>query len=164
MIFRLVYEGNSGSNQQRERENGFRESIHKFHPSIQLLELDLFAKRPDSNEQLLDDFFRLHPNVTCGVTFNSRAYLVGEYMQRQGRTNFHLFGYDLVPRNISCLKSGYIDFIIAQQPSLQGYGSVEELCNHLILKKKAKPLHYMPLTLISVENIDFYLEANHNNE
>lgn len=164
VIFRLVYEGNSGSNQQQEREKGFRESIHKFHPGIQLLELNLFAKQEEANEQLLNDFFSLHPSVSCGVTFNSRAYILGEYMQRHGRTDFHLVGYDLVPRNISCLKSGLIDFIIAQEPSVQGYGSVETLCNHLILKKKAKPLHYMPLTLITIENLEFYLDANPNNE
>ena len=119
VVFRLVYEGNSGSNQQQERENGFREFIHTYHPEIHLFELNLFAKHQEANEQVIDDFFRDHPHVKCGVTFNSRAYIAGEYMQRKGRTDFRLLGYDLVPRNINCLKNGYIDFIIAQQPSVQ---------------------------------------------
>ena len=164
VIFRLVYEGKSGSNQQREREKGFRESMAKQHPEFNLFELNLFAKQPEANERLMNDFFDQHPNIKCGITFNSQAYIVGEYMQQHKKTDFRLFGYDLVPRNIDCLKSGSIDFVIAQQPSLQGYGSVETLCNHLILKKKIKAYNYMPLSLISVENVDFYLDANSNNE
>lgn len=163
-IFRLVCEGKAGSNQQMEREKGFKETIQKYHPDVKLLELDLFIKHPESNESLMNEFFQLHPEVTCGVTFHSRAYLIGEYMQQHAARHFHLLGYDLVPRNINCLRSGLIDFIIAQQPSAQGYGSVEALCNQLILKKNVKQLHYMPLSLITIENLDFYLDTNSNNE
>ena len=163
-IFRLVYGGKSGSNQQLEREKGFKEAIQKSHPEIRLLELDLFIEQPERNEILLDDFFNRYPEVSCGITFHSRAYLIGEYIQRAQSRDFHLLGYDLIPRNINCLRSGFIDFLIAQQPSEQGYGSVETLCNHLILKKKVKQLHYMPLSLISKENLDFYIDANSNNE
>ena len=164
VIFRLLYEGRSGSSQQQEREKGFRQFMQALRPNIRLLELDLFAKQPEKNKKLMDDFFSIHTNVHCGITFNSRAYLIGEYMQEKERKDFHLLGYDLVEQNINCLRAGYIDFIIAQQPYLQGYGSVESLCNHLILKKSVKTNHYMPLSLISVENLDFYLEANTNNE
>ena len=164
VIFRLVYEGRSGSNQQQEREKGFKEAMMLQHPEIQLLELDLFAKQPEENERLMNEFFAHHPNVSCGITFSSRAYLIAEYMQAHNRTDFHLLGYDLISRNITCLRSGFIDFVIAQQPFFQGYGSVESLCNYLILKKSVKQNHYMPLSLISVENLDFYLEANTNNE
>lgn len=45
-------------------------------------------------------------------------------------------GYDLLSRNVYCLKEGAVDFLIAQQPSVQGYSGVESLCNHLIFKKK----------------------------
>lgn len=164
VIFRLLYEGQIGSNQQQEREKGFREYMHKNHPHVHLLELDLFAKQPEENKRLMDDFFEAHPTVTLGITFMSRAYLIGEYLQACDKKDFHLLGYDLLPRNVACLRSGHIDFLIAQQPFLQGYGSVDSLCQHLILKKEVKCHHYMPLSLISVENLDFYLEANTFNE
>lgn len=72
-------------------------------------------------------------------------------MQRHGRTDFHLMGYDLLRRNVACLKEGVIDFIIAQQPTVQGYNSIECLCNHLILRKKVKDCNYMPINLITTE-------------
>ena len=88
-------------------------------PELKMWELNLYAKQPGEDASLLDDFFAAHPNVKCGITFNSKAYIIGEYMQRHGRTDFHLW---LRParRNVACLKAGSIDFVIAQQPTVQG--------------------------------------------
>ena len=61
--------------------------------------------------------------------------------------------------SVYCLKEGAVDFLIAQQPSVQGYSGVESLCNHLIFKKEVKQCNYMPITLLTIENIDFYLDA-----
>ena len=69
-------------------------------------------------------------------------------------------GYDLLRRNVKCLKEGTVDFIIAQQPTEQGQSCIECLFEHLILKKEIKAYNYMPITLISKENIDFYLDAH----
>lgn len=162
VIFRQINEGRLGSNQQLHREEGFYEYMKEHCPELKMWELNLYAKQPGEDASLLDDFFAAHPNVKCGITFNSKAYIIGEYMQRHGRTDFHLMGYDLLRRNVACLKAGVIDFIIAQQPTVQGYNSIECLCNHLILRKKVKDCNYMPINLITTENIDFYFDAHVN--
>lgn len=160
VIFRSLYEGKLASNQQQRREEGFYDFMQAHCPELKIWELDFYAKQPEENDFLLDRFFFRHPEVTCGITFNSKAYIVGEYMQRHHRNDFGLVGYDLLKRNVACLRQGTIDFIIAQQPTVQGYDSIESLCNHLILKKKIKACHYMPITLLTVDNIDFYLDAH----
>ena len=162
VIFRQINEGRLGSNQQLHREEGFYEYMKEHCPELKMWELNLYAKQPGEDASLLDDFFAAHPNVKCGITFNSKAYIIGEYMQRHGRTDFHLMGYDLLRRNVACLKAGSIDFVIAQQPTVQGYNSIECLCNHLILRKKVKDCNYMPINLITTENIDFYFDAHVN--
>lgn len=159
-VFRQINEGRLGSNQQRHREEGFHEYIRTHCPELQVLELNLYAKQPGRDDKLINDFFEAYPDITCGITFNSKAYLIGEYMLKHGRKDFHLMGYDMLRRNVACLKEGTIDFIIAQHPTVQGYDSIECLCNHLILKKKVKSCNYMPIHLISVENIDFYFDAD----
>ena len=55
---------------------------------------------------MLDEFFRSHPNVKNGITFNSKVYIIGEYLQSRGKKNFNLIGYDLLERNVTCLKEG----------------------------------------------------------
>lgn len=162
VIFRQINEGRLGSNQQLYREEGFYEYMKEHCPELKMWELNLYAKQPGEDASLLDDFFAAHPNVKCGITFNSKAYIIGEYMQRHGRTDFHLMGYDLLRRNVACLKARSIDFVITQQPTVQGYNSIECLCNHLILRKKVKDCNYMPINLITTENIDFYFDAHVN--
>lgn len=164
VIFRQINDGRLGSNQQLNRESGFRSYMEEHFPDVEMLEVNLYAKQPIEDEPILHDFFAKHSEVKHGITFNSKAYIIGEYMQKQGRYDFKLMGYDLLQRNVDCLKGGTIEFIIAQQPTMQGYSSIEDLCGFLILKKNIKKCNYVPINLLSIENLDFYLDAHINND
>ena len=156
VIFRKIHEGIVGSNQQENREKGFRQYMKEHHPACNILELDLHAERNDEDALMLDNFFREHPTVRNGITFNSKVYIVGEYLQTREKNNFNLIGYDLLERNVACLKQGSVYFLIAQQPELQGYNGIKALCDHLIFKKEVTRINYMPIDLLTVETIDYY--------
>lgn len=159
VIFRQINDGRLGSNQQKNREAGFRAYMEEHYPEVKMLEVNLYAKQPEEDFSILGEFFRLHPEVKHGITFNSKAYIIGEYLLEKQISGFKLMGYDLLPRNVACLKAGSIDFIIAQQPTMQGYRSIEDLCNFLILKKSIRKCNYVPINLLSVENLDFYMDV-----
>ena len=156
VIFRKINEGIVGSNQQERREIGFREYMLKHHPDCRIWELNLHAKRDSDDAQMLDEFFRKHPDVKNGITFNSKVYIVGEYLLKQKKTDFNLMGYDLLERNVNCLKQGSVFFLIAQQPELQGFDGIKALCDHLIFKKEVPRENFMPIDLLTKENIEFY--------
>lgn len=156
VIFRKIHEGIVGSNQQENREIGFRQYMKEYHPSCNILELDLRAESNDGDNQMLDDFFRAHPTVNNGITFNSKAFIIGEYLRNRKRTEFNLIGYDLLERNVTCLKEGSVSFLIAQQPELQGFNGIKSLCDHLIFKKEVTSINYMPIDLLTAETIDYY--------
>ena len=158
VIFRKINEGIVGSNQQENREIGFKQYMQENHPDVKILELNLHAKRPDEDHIMLDHFFHEHPNITCGITFNSKVYIVGEYLKERGIKNFGLIGYDLLDRNVDGLKDGFITFLIAQQPEIQGYNGIKTFCNYLIFRKEISCINYMPIDLIAKETIDFYLK------
>lgn len=162
VIFRQIYEGRIGSNQQENREKGFRKYMNEHYPHCCIHELNLSAKYLDKNPNMMETFFNEHPEVKCGITFGSKVYLIGEYLLEQSKTDFKLIGYDLLTKNVECLKKGVVDFLIAQQPTLQGYNCIESLCNHLIFKKEIIQYNYMPITLLTEENIDYYLEIHQN--
>ena len=130
--------------------------MEEHHPSCTILELDLHAERNDEDNEMLDEFFRTYPTVKNGITFNSKAYIVGEYLQSRGKKDFNLIGYDLLERNVTCLKEGSISFLIDQQPELQGANGIKALCDHLIFKKEVTCINYMPIDLLTVETIDYY--------
>lgn len=156
VIFREIHDGIVGSNQQERREIGFRQYMKEHHPDCSILELNFRAEDHTGNTQMLDDFFRVHPEVKNGITFNSKAYLIGEYLKLRAKKDFHLIGYDLLERNVACLKEGDISFLIAQQPELQGFNSIKTLCDHLIFKKEVTCINYMPIDLLTKETIDYY--------
>lgn len=160
VIFRKINEGIVGSNQQENREIGFRKYMKEFHPDCKILELDLHAKRPKDDNKMLDEFFSKHPTVTNGITFNSKVYTIGEYLLERNKKQFNLIGYDLLERNVACLKQGSVSFLIAQQPEVQGFNGIKTLCDHLIFKKEVSPINYMPIDLLNSENIDFYLKIH----
>ena len=112
--------------------------MEEHHPSCTILELDLHAERNDEDNEMLDEFFRSHPNVKNGITFNSKVYIIGEYLQSRGKKNFNLIGYDLLERNVTCLNG------------------IKALCDHLIFKKDVTCINYMPIDLLTVETIDYY--------
>lgn len=156
VIIRKIYEGIVGSNQQERREVGFREYMGEHHPDCNIYELDLPVKQEQEDKEIMDSFFDRHPEVKLGITFNSKAYLVGEYLKKKGKEDFHMIGYDLLERNVKAMHEGYISFLIAQQPRLQGFKAIESLCDAMILKKKVKRVNFMPIDLLTKENVDYY--------
>ena len=67
-----------------------------------------------------------------------------------------MMGYDMVEKNAHCLKEGSISFLIAQHAYQQGYCCIDALFKAIVLKKKVQPVNYMPIELLSPENVDFY--------
>jgi LacI family transcriptional regulator len=65
-------------------------------------------------------------------------------------------GYDMVEKNARCVRNGSISFLIAQHGYQQGYYSVDALVRAIILKKDVTPVNYMPIEILSKENVDFY--------
>lgn len=161
VVFRYTHGAQSGQmNQQRNRENGFRRYMAEHHPGCCIAELDVDVElTPEEVDRRIDGFFATHPEVKCGLTFNSQVGIFGEYMERKGISDFQLLGYDLLERNVQCLRKGSVKCLIAQQPFSQGYYSVDGLCHHLILKKEVKQLNYMPIDLLTADNIDYYIDA-----
>lgn len=156
VIFRHINKGIVGSNQQENREIGFRKYIKEYHPDCIIHELNLFTDEELKNVGLLNDFLKKNPQVLTGIIFNSKAYQIGEYLYEINKSDFNFIGYDLLERNVICLKNGTVDFLIAQQPKHQGYNSIEALCSFLILKKEVTPINYMPIDLLAKETIKYY--------
>ena len=160
VVFRKINEGIVGSNQQENREIGFRKYMKEYHPECNILELNLHAKQAGEDNNMLDNFFQNHPNVWNGITFTSKVYIIGEYLQFRDKKHFNLMGYDLLESNVNCLKNGSVSFLIAQQPEVQGFNGIKTLCDFLIFKKEVNRVNYMPIDLLSAENIDYYLKIH----
>lgn len=157
MLMKQMKKGNVASKQQENRETGFRHYMHDHFPEIKITEVNLPLDEERSKyETILEDFFTKHPHVHHCITFNSKAHIVGDFLLKSNRRDVQIMGYDMVNKNANCLKEGSISFLIAQHAYMQGYSCVESLFEAIVLKKKVNPVNYMPIEILTKENVDFY--------
>lgn len=157
MLLKRMKDGHVTSKQQANREVGFRHYMHDHFPKVKITELCLpFKGSRAEYDAHLKTFFNTHRDVHHCITLNSKAHIVGEYLLRNNRRDIQIMGYDMVERNAECLRQGSISFLIAQHGYQQGYCCVDTLFNAIVLKKKVQPVNYMPIELLTKENVDFY--------
>ena len=157
MLFKMTKDGRVLSKQQANREVGFRHYMKDHYPDIKITELDIsYANKKSEYEHILTSFFNQHPDIHHGITLNSKAHIVGEYLLRGNKRDIQIMGYDMVDKNAQCLREGSISFLIAQHAYQQGYSCIDTLFKAIVLKKKVEPVNYMPIELLSKENVDFY--------
>ena len=83
--------------------------------------------------------------------------MIADYFKQNKIENVKLIGYDSLERNIKALKSGHVEFIISQRPEIQGYRALKALADYLIFKHDIQKINYMPMDILTYENIDFYI-------
>lgn len=156
MLMKETKNGIVVSKQQKNREVGFKHYMHEHFPNIKISELELPINETGKYNKLLSNFFDKHPYIRHCITFCSKSYIVGEFLLRTNRREVKILGYDIIDRNSECLRLGTISFLIAQHAFMQGYNCIDTLFKAIVLKKKVEPVNYMPIELLSKENIDFY--------
>ena len=157
MLMKQMKNGNVASKQQENRETGFRHYMRDHFPEVKITEVNLpLNKEREQYDDILDTFFKEHPHVHHCITFNSKAHLVGEFLQKSNRRNVQIMGYDMVNKNAECVKQGSISFLIAQHAYMQGFSCIETLFEAIVLKKEVTPINYMPIEILTKENVDFY--------
>lgn len=88
----------------------------------------------------------------------SRSYLIAEYLEEKGLNAINLIGYDMLEVNVKYLKSGITKFLIGQRPEEQSYKGVKKLFEFLALKKNPDKIEYLPVDIITSENVEFFLK------
>ncbi len=156
-LMKQTRDGKVGSKQQANRETGFRHYMVDHYPDIKITEVDLpLDEEKKDYDVILEKFFKEHPQVHHCITFNSKAHIVGEFLEKTNRRNIQIMGYDMVPKNEVCVRNGSISFLIAQHAYQQGYASVDALFNAIVMKRAVNPVNYMPIEILTRENVDFY--------
>ena len=157
VMFHAKRKGETGANQTIQRKAGFMAYIKENNPDCRIHSVGLYWNDRDKNDIIMDQFFRENPGIKNSVIFNSRVYMVADYFKKSSMKDMTVLGYDLVDRNVKCLKNGAVSYLIAQRPEIQGYRALKALAQHLIYKQEVKPVNYMPIDILTAENIDFYV-------
>lgn len=158
-VFRFIRKGDQSSAQVTKRETGFRDYLYNHNYQGRMHSLRIHGESEDEKENLalLKEFLDKNRGLKAGIIFNSRAYLIAQYLDELNvGKEFKIIGYDVLDENIEYLNSGRITHLIAQRPEVQGINSVKALFRHLVLEKDTDPVNYMPIDILVKENISYY--------
>jgi LacI family transcriptional regulator len=106
----------------------------------------------------LDSALKKNKNIGSIFITGSRSNLIAQYLEEKGIKSINLIGYDLLDMNVKYLKSGIIRFLIGQRPEEQTYKGVKKLFEFLSLRKIPDKIEYLPVDIITSENVDFFLK------
>lgn len=73
-----------------------------------------------------------------------------------------IVSYDLISDNIQRLRDGQIHVILNQNPGMQGYLGLNALMEHLVFKSAIPKEKYLPIEIITSENMDSYVSMDAN--
>ncbi len=160
-IFNLISE-RGGNSHIISRERGFIEYFSYDQEAGQknILTIHVNAQHKEEIENLLYRHLGTNQNkkdIRGVFVTNSRVYQIADILEKEEYSNVRLVGYDLLEQNIRHLRNNTINFLIGQKPFEQGYNSVMTLFNAIVRKKEVPKNKFLPIDIITKENIDFYL-------
>lgn len=136
------------------REKGFCEFAAEHHGLRTLsIEIDL----ADEGERLADTIGGIrdiHPDMKGLFVTNGNTHPYAQLNRGfSSSERIACVGFDLIAKNLTCLREGTIDFLISQKPEDYGYQSITTLYRHLILKETVAPHFYSPIEIVCRENL-----------
>ena len=152
-----IYEHIQDAVHLKEKEDGFRD----YFTDYKLDGYNIFSYEFDFNES---DFDReltavLSKNNLSGifVSTSKGAYLAASVLDKAGKQDIVLVGYDLLKDNIHYMYEGVINYLINQNPRKQAFLGISYLVNYLLFKKQPPVTDLFPLEIITRENVKSYL-------
>lgn len=138
------------------KEEGLRAyfSINRLERSIH--KVDIRDTAYSAIAAALDDLLKEEAQIQAIFVTNSRVASVARYLEEHDLAHKILIGYDFIPENVRYLEHDVIDFLICQKPAEQGYRAINALYNKLIYGVDMKQLNYMPIDLLTKENLKGY--------
>lgn len=120
--------------------------------------LNISDPSPKSISLAMDRTLGENPAIASAFLTGSRSYLLARYLENRGENRISIVGYDLLDENIGPLKKGIIRFLINQRPDEQTYKAVKKLFEFLSMKKVPEKVEYLPVDIVTKENVDFYIQ------
>lgn len=107
-------------------------------------------------EAQFKDYIDSSPDIRIIYVPNSRAHRIANLLKKFNIKGITIIGFDALEDNIDFLNQDYVQFLIAQQSKNQGYLSLMMLFKALFRKEKIDKVHFLPIDILSKENVNFY--------
>ena len=139
----------------QDRLGGFREKCEELGNRLQIAEIQ-------ENQDRKEDAFRIAMEYCNRYPDLKGIYITGGGVAGVGRAlslaapdhKIHVICHDLIPDSLELLRSGTVDFVIHQDPDLQGYQLVKFLFERLIKRLKPEdPYFEIPVAIATADSV-----------
>lgn len=154
------------NNTLQQRIEGFKDYIANsdFIDQISLNESHIHLGAPQIEQAIAK---AINPeNNTVGIFVpSSMIHHVATYVDQNSSdlNKLKMIGNDLIPNNVKYLEKGTISYLIGQRPENQGYYALSSFYKHLVLDQSIEKDIYLPLDIITQENLKYYNNNFHYN-
>lgn len=135
---------------------GIRSYIENNGLSNQLVTVDIQDTDSFAVARHLTQVLHDYPKIDGIFVTNSRVSAVAAFLAKKKRPEIRLIGYDFLKENCQYLQEGLIDFLICHKPEEQGYRGIMALYQNVVVDAPVDKMQYMPIDIITTENMDFY--------
>ncbi len=114
------------------RTKGVQDALTEAGLTVDYIEIDAATnKDPAAGTPTFTGYVSSHPDVKLVVTDHGGLTATAEtYLRAAGKQpgEIHLAGFDLSPATVTAIKGGWTELVIDQQPWLQGYLPILQIC------------------------------------
>lgn len=160
VLFQAIRVGDESANTTILRKAGFMSYFDERKMSDRVHRVSFSVLEPELNETLISDYFEKNPTIHGVVVLNSRGYVIANYFKKHHIDGVKLLCSDLTEKNEHEIKDGFIDFVLCQRPEMQGFCAMKVLVQHLTFGTIVKMENFMPLDIVTKENLDYYNETS----
>lgn len=142
----------------QKKEEGFRAYFqkHQLMQDFEILRAELSTADSLVFNLGLQQIIKNNPTLAAIYVTTSKAFKIAGFLEEKEIKHIKLIGYDLLPQNKQYLEKGLISFLINQNPEGQGYWGISLLTDHLMFKKKVPTVKFLPLDVVTSENLEYF--------
>lgn len=145
------------SDPSAERRSGFMDFMSANFPGCAVSTVFINPSDPVEAKAELEAFFSQRPDVRNVVMFNSRVYLLGEYLKAHPQEDRRVIGYDNLERNLELLRDGHVTCLISEKAESQSRKALELLADYILMRKQpSKRDNFLHMDILTRFNIDNY--------
>ncbi|MGH3413379.1 MAG: ABC transporter substrate-binding protein [Marmoricola sp.] len=161
----MVVNVNPGISTTDARDKGFKEEMKAKYPHVKVLQTQYDGDKPSKAASIITSTYAAHPDlngVFAANVLTAEGVATG-IKEAHATGKIKNISFDAEPSDISALKKGVIDALVAQEPALIGKDGIDQALNSLngkpVTKKIATKL--VTITKGNLSSMKKYIYKSH---
>lgn len=156
-IVRIIRDKTRQSDPTVSRREGFIDFMERNYPACQIHSVFIDPSNREKIYSTLQAFFAEHPDLKLIAMFNSRIYLLSDYLAANAGGDVRVIGFDDLEDNMKMLRDGQVSVLISQHIDNQASYAVQALSDLILLNRRVDARdNYMHMDILTKYNLENY--------